>query len=148
MFEPLIQLAVSKTSSPAERAALQAVLEAAVALDNEERTFGARVDVNKALRGEAPTKLSKRKKAEIDGYAADASEMEAQQLKEFAEFDSGSSIISCLHMALGPDVKLWQSAHTKAHPADAFLIQEFSAAKLELLEAMGTYLSEFPRDES
>ena len=148
MYQRLIELAVSKASSNAEFDALRRVLFAAVAVDEEDRTFAERIDANKALRGEAPTKLSKRKKAEVDGYAADANELEAQQLAEFSSLESAESVVFCLKMALDGDVRFWEKAHEKGDPADAPIVQSFAAAKVRLRDSMAAYLSEFRAPDS
>jgi hypothetical protein len=148
MYQHLIELSVSKAATDAESDVLRDVLVAAIAVDEEERKFSDRINTNKALRGEAPTKLSKRKKAEIDGYAADAREMEAQQVAEFSGFDSAQSIVYCLKTALDGDVKFWGRMHEKAHPADAPIVQSFAAAKARLRDAMAAYLSVYRAHES
>ena len=129
MFQHFIELALSKASSSVESAALRPVLVAAISLDEEERTFGDRIDANKALRGETSTKLSKRKRSEVDGYTSDALKLEAQQLKEYSTFESSSSIIYCIKTALDGDVSFWSKAHEKCHSTDASIVQSFALAK-------------------
>jgi hypothetical protein len=147
MFRPIVELAISKASCDLEVAALNSVLEAAIALDEEERTIGDRIDANKALRGEGPTRLSKRTRSEVDSYASDADAFQAQQLEEFAGFERSSTIIACLAPGLQADVAFWQSNCTKAHPSDVPLIQQFASKKETLCKAMGSYLSVYGRDD-
>jgi len=148
MFRPFVELAISKASSDSEIAALNHVLEAATVLDEEERTFGNRMNANKALRGEGPTKLSKRKRSEVGSYAADANELEAQQLKDFASFERGAAIIASLAPSLRADIEFWESSYKMAHPSDVPIVQAFVAKKACLFEAMGRYLSEYRCDDS
>ena len=143
MFARLIELALSKASSDAEVDALRPVLAAAVALDEEEQSFGDRIDSNDVQRDEAPAKLSKRKRAELDGYATDALKMESRQLEEFSEFESSSSIVSCLKTALDCDVSFWTRAHERCHAAETKVVKDFAAAKIHLRDAMVGYLSTF-----
>lgn len=139
MYGASIELAISKARDDAEREALRPVLAAAIALDAEERTFPARIDANKALRGEGPTKLSKRKRAEVDSYAEDARELEAQQLGQFAEMNTASEILACLAAGLAGDIVFWSKAHTKAHPSDAPLVAAFAQAKVALHDAIAAF---------
>ena len=143
MFESSIRLALAKSGSSAESEALRAVLSAAVDLDREERDFGRRVDENKASRGEAPTKLSKRRRSEVDLYSKDADALTAHQLAEFERMGNAKLIILCLHTALQSDVLLWSSAHRKAHPDDVPIIEAFCNRKRALLSAMSEYLRAF-----
>lgn len=144
MFRSFVELAISKSANGRERLALNPVLEAANALDEDERTFGERINANKALRGEGPTKLSRRKRADVESYSTDARELEDQQLREFAAFERGSAIVACLATALGTDIKFWQASYKHAHPSDVSIVQAFVARKAALHQAMKNYLSEFP----
>lgn len=146
MFERYIQLAVSKTTTDEELAALHPIVAIASELDKQERTFEARINASKAARGEGPTKVSKAKRQEIDQYAADAMEMAAEQLKEFALLDNAWAIIFTLHIGLDSDAKFWSKAHLKAHPSDAAIVQEFAGAKTRLRDALAAYLGQFPGD--
>ena len=141
MFELLVKLAASKAANAAEADALVKVASFARRADEEERTFGERINHNKSLRGEPPTKISKRKQAEIDSYAADAEQLAASQLLQFESFESASSIIHCLKMALDQDVSFWSKAHEKAHEADRPLVQSFASAKTDLRDAFAAYLA-------
>lgn len=147
MFKPIVELAISKASCEPEVAALNSVLDAVIVLDEEERTLGDRIDANKALRGEGPTKLSRRKRSEVDSYASDADESQAQQLKEFAGFERSSTIIACLAPGLQADVTFWKSNCKKAHPSDVPIIQSFVAKKADLCKAMGDYLAVYGRED-
>ena len=147
MFEQCIKLAVSKAATDEEFAALHSIVATASELDEQERSFGVRVNSSKAARGEGSTKVSKAKQREIDQYAADAMEMAAEQLKEFAALDKAWPIIFALHMGLDSDTKFWSTLHLKAHPLDAAIMQEFAGAKIKLRDALAAYLAQFPGDE-
>ena len=147
MFEQFIQLAVSKAATDEEIAALLPIVAAASDLDEQERTFAARIHASKAARGEAPTDVSKAKHQELDQLAADAMDMAAAQLKGFAALDGAGSIIFALHMGLVSDAAFWAKAHLKAHPSDAAIVQAFSGAKARFRDALAAYLDRFPPDE-
>ena len=142
MFERAVRIAISKAGSPAEADALTKLVPSACRVDEQERTFEERINRNKALRGEPPTKMSKRKKADIDSYAADANEMTANQLLQFEALDSAASVIKCLEMAMVHDIAFWSQAQGKAHEADRPLVRDFAAVKIDLQNAFSAYLAE------
>jgi len=147
MFERCIQLAISKAATDGECAALHSMVAIASELDEQERSFEARINASKAARGEGPTKVSKAKRQEIDQYAADATEIAAEQLKEFAALDNAWTIIFALHIGLESDTKFWSKAHLKAHPSDTAIVQAFADAKTRLRDALAAYLRQFPSSE-
>jgi len=146
MFERYIELAASKAATDEELTTLRQIIVIASELDVQERTFETRINANKAARGEDPTKLSKAKREEIDQYAADATEMAAEQLKQFAALDSAWEIVFALHRGLDTDVKFWSKAHLKAHPLDGPIVREFARAKARLRDALAAYLEQFRDD--
>jgi hypothetical protein len=143
MFARYIEVAAAKASSEDELESLRAIQAAASRLDEQERTFEARINASKAARGEGPTKLSKAKRQEVDQYAADAAEMADEQLRTFSAFDHAREVISALHGGLRADVRFWSKAPAMAHPSDRPIVEEFTLAKKELLAAMSAYLQEF-----
>ena len=147
MFERCIQLAVSKAATDGECAALHPLVAIGSELDEQERSFEARINASKAARGEGPTKVSKAKRQEINQYAADAMEIAAEQWKEFAALDNARTIVFALHMGLESDTKFWSKAHLKAHPSDAAIVQAFAGAKTRLRDALAAYLRQFPGSE-
>ena len=140
MLAPSVQIAVSKSTSPAEREMLDRILLLAEQLDKIENSFADKINSSKASRGEPPTKLSRAKRAELQQYDEDAKEMGAQQLLDLQAFESSTEVIFALHMGLESDAKFWQQAHRHAHPADVPIVQEFAEAKLMLCESMGHFL--------
>ena len=147
MMEPFVKLALARAASDAERIALEPVAVAARALDAEERSFPSRIAENKARRGEGPTKLSKKRQAEVDGYATDADAMDAGLLAQFEGLASAASVVRCLKTALDGDVAFWSKNQSKAHPADAPLLAQFLAAKSACRDRMADYLDRFYVDE-
>jgi hypothetical protein len=143
MLLPFVRIAVAKAGSSNEASALDAVAEAARLLDDEERTFPARIAGNQALREEGPPKYSKRKQAQIDSYAADAEEMDASLVESLAALGSAASVIFGLKFALDQDVAFWSKNANKAHPDDRILVQQFVAAKAACRDAMAAYLAEY-----
>ena len=147
MFEQYIKLAVSKAATDVEVAALHPITAVASELDEQERTFEARINASKAARGEGPTKVSKAKQQELEQFAADAKEMAAEQLNEFAALDNAREIVFALHMGLDSDTGFWSKAHLNAHPSDAAIVQEFANAKTTLRDALAAYLDQFPDNQ-
>ncbi len=147
MYKRYIELAASKAATDEELEVLRSIIDIASELDEQELTFEARINANKAARGESPTRLSKAKLQEIDQYATDAMEIENKQPGEFKTFSCAQPIIFALHMGLDSDVKFWSKIHTKAHPSDCSIVQEFARAKARLRDALATYLEKFQGDE-
>jgi hypothetical protein len=146
MFEHSVKLAIHKAATEQEHLALRSVCAVAVALDEQERTFEARINESKARRGEPPTQLSKAKRQEVDQYARDAEELTKEQLRQFEALDAWAIVFS-LHMALETDARFWSKAHLKAHPSDASIIQDFAQAKADLRDALASFLEQFPHNE-
>src|SRR5688572_8513045 len=107
MYRASVELAIAMAATDAEKSGLQPVLAAARALDDEERTFPDRIAANKALRGEGPTKLSRRKRDEVDGLARDAEAAAAEQLARFADLPNARAILASLKGGLDADVAFW-----------------------------------------
>lgn len=147
MLEQYIKLAVSKAATDVELAALHPITAVASELDEQERTFEARINASKAARGEGPTKVSKAKQQELDQFASDAKKMAAEQLNEFAALDNAWAIIFALHMGLDSDTRFWSKAHLNAHPSDAAIVREFAIAKTKLRDALAAYLDQFPDNQ-
>jgi hypothetical protein len=144
MFERAVQIAVSKADTDVEADALARIIPIARRVDAEERTFAERINRNKAFRGQSSTtQISKRKSAEIDAYAADADEMKASQLLQFEALGSAASVVKCLEMALGHDVKFWAIAHQQAHEADRSIVHAFASVRIDLHSALAAYLAEY-----
>ena len=148
MLLQAIELALSKAATHDEAIALRPVLLAAHQLQLSEANFEERINENKALRGERPVALTPRRQAEVSAYAADAEEMTAQQLREYATFSSARSIIATLQFALEQDASFWSRAHRKAHRSDSAIVQAFAAQKARLRDEVNRYLSAYPRAES
>lgn len=141
MIARAIVIALDK-ASPAESGALQEVLRLAQALDEVETGFEAKINASKARRSEGPTKLPKARRAQVEGYAADAAEMERQQQVELAAMPCARDVIEVLHYGLQSDVAFWKSAPRHAHPDDVPVVQELVDAKVRLHAAMARYLAE------
>ena len=144
MFAPSIQLALTKTHSSVELAAVQALLATAAALDAEEASFAERMQANKAARGAGQMKVSNAKRQALAQYAADAEEIAAEQLQAFAALDRAADIIFALHMGLQSDCEFWAQARHKVEPEDAATVQAFVRAKIQLRDALAAYLTQFP----
>lgn len=140
MYVKAIQLAMSKTEGSLPPAELAVALGKAEALARLEATFESDINASKARRGEKPTRLSKSRQSEIDGYAADASVMEAEQLATFQTERSARQIVSTLRSALNADLKFWSTATKHTHPGDLRIVQDFVAAKVGLRDALAQCL--------
>jgi len=144
MFRRCLELAVTKAGSDARRNALLPIVPIAAELDGQEWSFEARINAAKAARGEGPTKLSKKKREEIDQYALDAKEIEEAQIKEFSAADDPWLIVFALHMALENDIGFWSKSFPKENPEESAIVQAFLQAKTRLRDALASYLEQFP----
>jgi hypothetical protein len=147
MFERAVQISASKASNALELDALTKMVPLARRVDEDELTFGERIDRNKALRGELPTTVSRRKRAEIDSFAADADEMTASLLLQFEALGSSASVIKCLEMALDQNIRFWSKVQDKAHEDDRSIISDYVRVRTDLYSALGAYLAEYYVDE-
>ena len=136
MYVQALQIAISKADGTASEAALRQALLRAEALAQVESQFETRVNASKASRGEKPTKLSKSRKAEVDGFATDAAALQAEQLAMFKSGSSSREIVASLKSGLDSDLKFWSTAVKHTHPGDLSVLQEFVNAKRELRDAL------------
>lgn len=136
MFVPALRIALAKARSLSDRNLLEQALSAAEALQLVEAGFEGRINASKAARGENPTKLSKSRKAEIDGYASDAEEIQREQLSAYEVELEPREIVDALRAGLQSDLRFWDGAAKYAHAADRPIVEEFVAAKRSLLLAL------------
>ena len=107
-------------------------------------SFPDRINANKASRGEAPTKLSKRKREELAGYERDAVDLDQTLANDYRALE-GSSIVHAMSYALESDLKFWGGAMLKhAHPDDRPIIEEVLEAKKQLQSKFKQFLNCFP----
>jgi hypothetical protein len=140
MFVRAIQLAISKDDHSVPTTELAVALGKAENLARLEASFESDIDASKARRGEKPTRLPKPRQSEIDGYAADASAMEAGQLASFQTDRSARQIVATLRSALNADLKFWATATQHTHPGDLRIVQDLVAAKVDLRDALAQCL--------
>ena len=136
MYVEALQIALSKDDGTASHPALQQAILRAEELARVESQFEARINASKSSRGEKPTKLSKARQAEVDGFATDAAGMQAEQLVLFRAELSAQKIVATLKSGLDSDLRFWANAAKYTHPQDLPVVQEFVNAKRELRESL------------
>jgi hypothetical protein len=144
MYVQAIQIALSKNTDSAWHRLLEQALHKAEKLALVESQLEAKINASKASRGEAPTKLSKSRRAEIESLDNDAACLHAEQLARFKSEFSARKIIATLRSGLDSDLKFWSSAAKHAHPEDLPTVQEFIDAKRELRESLALCLTGHP----
>lgn len=143
MISPFVRIAATKARSAAEREALDCIVSLAERLDELELGFETRINASKARRGEGPTKVSSARREQLQQLAADEKQLEAEQLVQFQAMERAVDILAALHSGMESDVGFWKGAHHHTNPAEKPVVQELVDAKIALLEAMATYLSQF-----
>lgn len=148
MLAPSVQIAFEKTTSPAEREMLGQALSLAHRLDLIEASFEGKINASKAARGEAPTKLSRSERDELQQLYQDEKELELQQLAELQSLSSAAEVVVALHMGLESDLSFWK--HTKGHVqgGDVAIIRELVDAKSSLLESLSQFLKAYPATDN
>ena len=144
MYVQALQIALSKDDGTASQPALQHALLKAETLARVESQFEARINASKASRGEKPTRLSSSRHAEVAGFAADAAELQAEQLVLFQSGFSARKIVAALKSGLDSDLKFWSNAAKYTHPSDLPVVQEFVSAKRELRESLSLCIAGSP----
>jgi hypothetical protein len=144
VYVQALQIAISKDDGTASRPALQQALLKAEALARVESQFESRVNASKASRGERPTKLSKSRQAEVDGFATDSAGLQAEQLVLFRSELAAHEIVQALKSGLDSDLKFWSTAAKHTHPGDLPVVQEFVDAKRELRESLALCIAGSP----
>ena len=144
VYVQALQIALSNDDGSASKLALQEALLKAEALARVESQFESRINASKASRGEKPTKLSKSRQAEVDGFASDAAGLQAEQLVSFKSGYTARKIAAVLKSGLDSDLKFWSNAVKYTHPGDLPLVQEFVTAKRELRESLSLCLAGSP----
>jgi exoribonuclease R len=138
----LIQIAISKTSSPEDLHSLNEIFKLAETLEMVESTFENRINSNKALRGEKPTGVTRTNKQEINQYKKDAEELINQLSKDLSLMENPREIIQAICFGFDSDIAFWKQAVKCAHPEDMPVIEELLSAKIKLHDALTIYLDE------
>jgi len=136
-----IQIAITKTTSPEELDLLNEISKLAESFDALESSFEERINNNKILRGEKPTRLTRSKKAEISQYKKDADDLTDQLTNDFLLLDNAQEIIQAIHSGFDNDIAFWKQAVKYTHPADLPIVDEFLSAKMKLHDALIAYLN-------
>lgn len=139
MFSKALRIATTKAASDAEAADLARCLACADELESVQTAFESRLGASKAARGEKPTALSKGKRAQIAGYAEDASDIEQETLAHFENRTAAREILALLHTALEGDLLFWRGVVKHAHPADQSIIESLVGAKQQLLDELAAF---------
>jgi hypothetical protein len=139
-----LEIAIANTTDPAAKSMLAELAPTFERVCQLNETFPARINANKAARGEAPTKLPKQKREELAGYDQDAIDLERTLTNDYRTL-AGPSIIHSMSYALETDLKFWGGAMLKhAHPSDRVLIEEVVEAKRQLQNQFKHFLARFP----
>ena len=138
-----LEIAISKAPDEKSRAALQAMKPALAAVVQSEATFVQRIEASKTARGEGATKLSKRKKQEVDGYQSDAIELGRKHTESLKKFERPDTIIRIIQSGLAQDIEFWGENLKHVHQAELPIVQENLAVKRKLLGETNTFLAEF-----
>lgn len=136
-----IQIAITKTILPEELDLLNEISKLAETLDALESSFEERINNNKVLRGEKPTRLTRTKKIEINQYKKDADDLANTLTKDFMLMDNSKDIIQAIRFGFDSDIAFWRQAVKHAHPADLPIVDEFLSVKIKLRDALTAYLS-------
>lgn len=139
-MKKLIQIAISKTSSPEDLHFLNEISKLAETLEMVESTFEDRINSNKALRGEKPTSVTRTKKQEINQYKKDAEELTTQLAKDFILMENPKDIIQAICFGFDSDIAFWKQSVKCAPPTDMPIIEELLSAKIKLHDALTVYL--------
>ena len=141
-MKKLIQIAISKTTSPDKLDFLNEISKLAETLDTLESAFEERINSNKALRGEKPTIVTRSKKKEINQYKKDADELTNQLAEDFLLMENTKDIIQAIRSGFDGDIVFWKQAVKYAHPADMFIVEELLSSKIKLRDALTAYLNQ------
>jgi hypothetical protein len=136
MYIKALQIARSKSDVAPASGAVDEAMRQAQNLALLEAQFESRINASKAARGEKPTQLSRARRAEVDGYAADAQQMHSEQLAAFEAVPSAYKIFSVLKSGLDADLKFWVNAGKHTHPQDMPIVQELVDAKRALKDSL------------
>jgi len=138
-----LEIAISKAPDEKSRAALQAMKPALEAVVHSDSTLVQRIEASKIARGEGVTKLSKRKKQEVDGYERDAVELGRKHTESLKRFQRADTIIRIVQGGLAQDIDFWGKTLKHIHKAELPIVQEHIAVKRKLLEETNKFLAEF-----
>lgn len=146
MKAAFVRIAISKTSDPRALAALADVEAAAQAFEDADASFVDRINANKALRGEPPTKLGRSKRAQLDALADDQANMDRDLIEQLSGLESARSVIEALYFGLAQDIPHARAMLKHYPPADRPLGEDLVLLKERLADAMSGYLREYRDD--
>ena len=144
MFLPAVTVALSKATTPMERAALAVVLDRARELDIVESAFDPIARIG-ARHYDSP-ELVEPSAAQREALARERAEAEAEKLTELQDLPSSISVIRKLHSALASDIAFWKMASSNSPPAALEILQTIIATKEQLRVAFERYISAHAHD--
>ena len=147
MNPEFFRIAATKTTDSVALAMLAQLERASVELAVAEASFPARINANKAKRGERSTKLPKAKTEQIGELAQDQTDLDARLCDDFCKMTEPSQIVWSVHYALTHDLPRARKFLKYYHPDDLFLGDEIIHLKSQLLEAASSFLMAFPHAE-
>ena len=143
-----LEIAIANTADPEAKSMLVELAPTFEKVCQLNQGFPARINANKASRGEAPTKLPKRKREDLAAYDQDAIDLERKLTNDYRTL-AGSSIIHSMSYALETDLKFWGGTLLKhAHPSDRPIVEEVFEAKKQLQSKFKHFLQRFPAHDS
>lgn len=136
------QIAVTKAGSPEAAEALRQMEPLFLAFIACQRSFAERIESSKRARGEAPMKLRKSKRQDLESLAQDAENIDreiTEQLRSLSDLE----IIGALRTGLNSDLSFWKSSLKHFHEAELPLGLEYVEIEERLIGAMDQFVATF-----
>ena len=143
MKPEFIRIASSKANDPGMLDALTRIEALAAHYEDGEKTFPARINENKARRGEAPTKLRKAKRDQLEELAKDQAELDASLHQQLANLASAQAVVQALHAGMSANLVSSRGLLKYYHPDDLPLGQDMLRRQEALVSALADFLSTY-----
>ncbi len=138
-----IRIAAAKTSNAAMAASLRRIEALALHVEEGERSFGARIDANKARRGEGPTALRASQQARLAALAQDQAALDAELARDLDALPDALEVIRAVHMGMSLDLPSSRKLLGRYHPDDLPLGEDLLARKQALVSALAEFLASY-----
>lgn len=137
-----LDLLLARATDHATRRKLARLEPLVSALQRYEGSFIERVNVSKATRGEAPTRLSRSEQQRIAGLAQDAAEIDAEVTQMLQQMDDIDEMLEIFRLPLADDIAFHEQSLRHYHPDERPIGEEGLALKRSLLDAIDAVLSD------
>ena len=134
-----IDIAVEKTASLEQRAALQALRAIVADYEAADASFSERINASKARRGEAPIKHSPDRQTYLAALEQDRMALGEDMARQFRALPSAQSILRALHSGIRYQLPITRTQHKFFHPNDLVI----GTAMLDNLETPATGMADF-----